>query len=332
VRLPPSIASTFRSDEAIHAAGDMRTHSNASGAAYCQIVQGIAWSGLSVAILSGWFVVTRLGFRHDLGVWDVIALRFGEGAALLTPALLIGPSRLRLDAWPRGIVLAALWGAPFIVLVAIGLRLTSVTLASSVAPALMPVFAGLIAWGFLGEVPHKRQLFGYGMIGAGLVALVHAYFRAEGSLDAAGIAALVVAAMMWALYTLRLRQTALTSLQAASLICFWSALLYLPFYFEFGLSNLTHASVEELLFQSIYQGVMMSVIALFAFNRAISLIGPQAAAAIIALVPVVTTLLAIPVLGEWPSWATSVVVCLVAVGVVFAAVSPKQDNPKGEYR
>jgi drug/metabolite transporter (DMT)-like permease len=307
----------------------MRTHSNASGAAYCQIVQGIAWSGLAVAILSGWFVVTRLGFRHDLGVWDVIALRFGEGAALLTPALLIGPSRLRFDAWPRGIVLAALWGAPFIVLVAIGLRLTSATLASSVAPALMPVFAGLIAWGFLGEVP---QLFGYGMIGAGLVALVHADFRAEGSLDVVGIAALVVAAMMWALYTLRLRQTALTSLQGASLICFWSALLYLPFYFEFGLSNLTHASVAELLFQSIYQGVMMSVIALFAFNRAISLIGPQAAAAIIALVPVVTTLLAIPVLGEWPSRATSVVVCLVAVGVVFSAVSPKQDNLKGEHR
>ena len=99
---------------------------------------------------------------------------------MLTPALLIGPSRLRFAAWPHGIVLAALWGAPFIVLVAIGLRLTSVTLASSVAPALMPVFAGLIAWGFLGEVPHKRQLLGYGMIGAGLVALVHAYFRAEG--------------------------------------------------------------------------------------------------------------------------------------------------------
>lgn len=255
-----------------------------------------------------------------------------KGAALLTPALLIGPSRLRLDAWPRGIVLAALWGAPFIILVAIGLRLTSATLASSVAPALMPVFAGLIGWGFLSQVPHKRQLFGYGLIAAGLLALVYAYFRAEGGLDAVGIAALVVAALMWALYTLRLRRTALTSLQAASLICFWSALLYLPFYFGLRLSNLSHASVTELLFQSIYQGVMMSVIALFSFNRAIALLGPQATAAIIALVPVVTTLMAIPALGEWPSRATSAVVCLVAVGVIFAAVSANQGNPNGENR
>ena len=123
----------------------MPTHSNSSGAASWPLVQGIVWSALSVGILSGWFVVTRLGFRHDLRVWDVIALRFGEGAALLTP-----------------------------------------------------------------------------------------------------------------------------------------------------------------------------------------LVGPRAAAAIIALVPVTTTLLAIPVLGEWPSWSSSAVICLVALGVVFAAVSASQSNLKGE--
>jgi hypothetical protein len=57
------------------------------------IAPGFAWAGLSVAILSGWFVVTRVGFRHALNVWDVTALRFGEGAILLTPTLLVGPSK-----------------------------------------------------------------------------------------------------------------------------------------------------------------------------------------------------------------------------------------------
>jgi drug/metabolite transporter (DMT)-like permease len=306
-------------------------HPNSSGTDSWLTAQGIAWSGLCVAILSGWFVVTRLGLRHDLRVWDVIALRVGEGALLLTPPLMLGPSRLRFQAWPRGIVLAALWGAPFIILVAIGLQLTSATLASSVAPALMPVFAGLIGWGFLSEAVHKRQLLGYGLITAGLLALLFAYFRLEGDLDPIGVTALVVAALMWALYTLRLRRTAFTSLQAASLICFWSALLYLPLYFGLGLSNLARASSGELVFQSLYQGVMMSVVALFAFNRAVALLGSRAAAAIIALVPVVTTLLAIPVLGEWPSLSSAIVICLVALGVVFAA-SANQSNPKGENR
>ena len=260
----------------------------------------------------------------------VIALRFGEGAVLLTPALLVGPLRLRLQVWSHGIVLALLWGAPFILLVGIGLQATSATLSSSVTPALMPVFAGLVAWTFLGERPRGRQLCGFTLIAAGLLALVCAYIQAEGRIDVGGAVALVMAAVMWALYTVELRRTGLTSLQAAALICFWSAISYLPLYVGFGLSNLTRASTGELLFQSVYQGVMMSVVALFAFNRAVVLLGPRAAAAIVALVPVTATLLAIPVLGEWPSWPTAAAICVIALGVVLAAASANPGNKKGE--
>ncbi|HZC96852.1 MAG TPA: DMT family transporter, partial [Bradyrhizobium sp.] len=189
---------------------------------------------------------------------------------------------------------------------------------------------GFIAWTSLAERPRRRQLCGYGLIVAGLLALVYGYVGAEGHLDIGGVAALVTAAVMWALYTLRLRRTGLTSLQAAALICFWSAIFYLPLYVGFGLSNLTRASAGELLFQSVYQGVMMSVVALFAFNRAVVLLGPRAAAAIIALMPVTATLLAIPVLGEWPSWPTAAAICVIALGVVLAAASANQVNKKGE--
>ena len=297
-----------------------------------RMIRGVVWGSLSLAILSGWFVVTRLGLRHDLRVWDITALRFGEGAVLLTPALIVGPLRLRLRVWSRGIVLAALWGAPFILLVGMGLQATSATLTSSVTPALMPVFAGIVAWTFLGERPRGRQLFGFGLIAAGLLALVYGYIRTQGRLDISGAAALVMAAVMWALYTLRLHRTGLTSLQAAALICFWSAILYLPLYFGTGLSNLTHATGGELLFQSIYQGIMMSVVASFAFNRAVVLLGPRAAAPIVALVPVAATLFAIPVLGEWPSWPSGAAICVIALGVAMAAGSANQFNFNGESR
>ena len=201
----------------------MQTHSDASRAAYWQIVEALL--GRSVGcVLSGWFVVTRVGFRHDLRVWDVMALRFGEGAAFLTPALLFGPPRLRVHAWPGGIILAALWGAPFIILVALGLRLTSATMASTVTPALMPVFAGLVAWGIFRQRPSRRHLCGYGMIAAGLFALVCAYFPGRRPLGHRRCRALVVAAVLWALYTLRLPRAGFTSLQAAAFICFWSAI------------------------------------------------------------------------------------------------------------
>ena len=84
--------------------------------AFSVLVKGFAWATLSVGILSGWFVVTRLGLSHHLGIWDVVALRFGEWAVLLTPTLLLGRSKLPLRAWLQGIPLAVLWGAPFILL------------------------------------------------------------------------------------------------------------------------------------------------------------------------------------------------------------------------
>jgi drug/metabolite transporter (DMT)-like permease len=309
---------------------DLSTRSNSVSSGSWRTAQGVVWGSLAVAILSGWFVVTRLGLRQDLRVWDVVALRFGEGAVLLTPALLFGPLRLRFQAWSQGIVLAVFWGAPFILLVGLGLQATSATLTSSVTPALMPVFAGFIAWTFLAERPRRWQLCGYGLIVAGLLALVYDYVWEEGHLELGGVAALVTAAVMWALYALRLRRTGLTSLQAAALMCFWSAIFYLPLYIGLDLSNLSRASAGELLFQSVYQGVLMSVVALFAFNRAVVLLGPRGAAAIIALVPVTAALLAIPILGEWPSWPSAVAVCVIALGVIFAAASGNQGNTKRE--
>jgi hypothetical protein len=108
----------------------------------------------------------------------------------------------------------------------------------------------------------------YGLILAGLLALVYDYVWEEGHLELGGVAALVTAAVMWALYALRLRRNGPTSLQAAALICFWSAIFYLPLYIGLDLSNLSRASAGELLFQSVYQGVLMSVVAILAFNRA----------------------------------------------------------------
>ena len=309
---------------------DLSTRSNSVSSGSWRTAQGMVWGSLAVAILSGWFVVTRLELRQGLRVWDVIALRFGEGAVLLTPALLVGPLRLRFQAWSQGIVLAVLWGAPFILLVGLGLQATSATLTSSVTPALMPVFAGFIAWTFLAERPRRWQLCGYGLIVAGLLALVYSYCWAEGRLDIGGAAALITAAVLWAVYTLRLPRAGVTPLQAAALICFWSAILYLPLYLGLGLSSLTHASEGELVFQSIYQGIMMSVVALFAFNRAVVLLGSRAAAVIVALVPVMATLLAIPVLGEWPSWPSAAAICIIALGGALAATSSNQDNKKGE--
>lgn len=285
-----------------------------------RLAVGFAWAAITVAIFAGWFVVTRFGVtHHTLRVWDVIALRFGGGAILLLPALLVPGRRLPPHLWLEGLFYGILWGAPFVLFVTLGLQLTSAAQASSVTPALMPVFAGLLGWLVFGEVPGALRLAGYAAIVAGLAGLVAVNALSLGRFSPGGIAALVIAAIMWAVYTLRFRRGRMSAMQAAALICVWSAMLYLPVYLIAGLSRLGEASWGELAFQALYQGLLMSAVAIVTFNRAVTLLGAGAATAIIALLPTITTSLAFPVLHEAPSLASWIATAVIAAGVLLAA-------------
>ena len=282
-------------------------------------VTGYAWAGLSVIIFSGWFVATRFSVTRELRIWDITALRFGIGALLLAPTIMRGSSRLPWAAWRKGFVFAMLWGVPFVLLVALGLRLTSAAEAASIAPTIMPVFAGVFAFVFMRQSQGPMRWIGYAAILAGLACLLSAAALNRGAPDPVGVAALVGAGGLWAAYTLIFRASGLTATQAAALICIWSAALFLPVYLFFGLSRFALASWSELLLQIIYQGVLMSGVAIFSFNRAVSQLGPSAATAIIALLPAVVAMLAIPVLAETPTLAEGLSIAVIVIGVLLAS-------------
>jgi hypothetical protein len=105
---------------------------------------GFLWATLALLIFSGWFVITRFSVTRELQIWDIMALRFGVGALLLAPTILRPGACLSAAVWRKGPLLCLLWGAPFVLVVAIGLRLTSAAQAASVAPAAMPVFAEIV--------------------------------------------------------------------------------------------------------------------------------------------------------------------------------------------
>jgi drug/metabolite transporter (DMT)-like permease len=283
------------------------------------MIAGFGWAALSVAIFSGWFVVTRFGVTRELRIWDIAALRFGIGAILLAPAVLCRRRSLSLAAWREGLLFSLLWGLPFVLLVALGLQLTSAALAASITPTLMPVFAGLFSWAFFREKPGRTRSLGYGAIVAGIICLVLAGGPVHGMPNPVGLGALALAAAMWGAYTVLFRRSGLTPVQSAALICIWSAALFLPAYFQLGLSRFRLASAGEIALQASYQGVLMSGVAIVTFNRAVSLLGSAAATAIIALLPAVASLLAILVLGEVPTPIDTLAIAAIVIGVLLAA-------------
>ena len=289
---------------------------------------GRRWLGFALAfaaltIWSGWFAVTRFSLTRELGAYDIAALRLGVGALVLLPPFLRSARGIPRAAWREGAILSACWGAPFVLLLSWGIGLSSAAHAAAITPSTMPVFAGVIGWAVLRDQPGRRRWLGYAVICAGVATLPAMRHPAERPWDAwAANAALLSAAGLWAVYTLRGRRAGLTPLQAAALVCLYSSAAYLPVYALSGVSRLGLAPWPEVALQALYQGVLVSGVAVIAYNRAIALIGPGAAASVVSLVPVMTTLLAIPVLGEWPTPLTTAAVAAIVAGVLLAVRTP----------
>jgi drug/metabolite transporter (DMT)-like permease len=171
----------------------------------------------------------------------------------------------------------------------------------AVRPTLMPVFTGLFAALFLKRRQGITRWLGYAVIVFGLCLLI----GTSGAItpDPLGVAALALAAAMWAFYTLLFRRSGLTPLQAGAMICIGSAILFLPAYMQLGLSRFRLAPVAEISAQVVDQGVLMSGVAIIPFNRAVTLLGPVAVTAIIALLPAAAAILAIPCLARDPAAA-----------------------------
>jgi drug/metabolite transporter (DMT)-like permease len=62
----------------------------------------------------------------------------------------------------------------------------------------------------------------------------------------------------------------------------------------------------------------MSVVAVIALNRAITVLGAGAATAVISLIPVIATLMAIPALGEVPPPVDILGIAMITTGVLLA--------------
>lgn len=291
--------------------------------------RGCALAGAALLIWAGWFVVTRLGVTRELGIYDIAALRLGVGALVLLPAFARSARAIPPAAWREGVVLSACWGAPFVLLLSWGVQLSSAAHAAAITPTAMPVFAGLIGWAALGERPGRTRRVGFAVIAAGVLALCAAAPRAPGSVSGrawdtwAGDASLLAASALWAVYTLRVRRAGLAPLQAAALVCLYSSVVYLPIYALSGVSRLDRAGWAEVALQAFYQGVLVSGVSIIAYNRAIALVGPAAAASVTSLVPVAAALLAVPVLGEMPTPLTAAAVACVAAGAYLAARPPR---------
>jgi len=233
-----------------------------------------------------------------------------------------GLGRDRLG-WGGLAALIAGAGAPYVLVAASGLRLAPAAELSALNPGCVPLFVAAIAWMFAREPVPAAQQAGLALILFGAVILLAANATDFGqSSRMFGAVLSLTAAFMWAVFTVVMRRADLDTLHAVALVSTGSLVIYLPIYVAWRGATLAQAPLAELAIQTVFQGVLVTIVSLLLYGRALVLLGAARGAAFASLVPALSALIAIPLLSEWPSATDWLAIVLISAGVYQASGGP----------
>jgi drug/metabolite transporter (DMT)-like permease len=142
---------------------------------------------------------------------------------------------------------------------------------------------------------------------------------APSALVLTGDAMFLAASALGALYVLQLRNWGIGPIQGAAIVTLYSALVVVPWRLWAASDTLWQVAPHELLWQVLWQGVLIGCVALIALNHAIARLGAERSSALFALVPVLSVLLALLFLGEVPSTPEVAAILAISAGVSIGA-------------
>jgi drug/metabolite transporter (DMT)-like permease len=302
----------------------LRQTADATLAAPVTANRGLLWAALTVLIWAAYPAVTRLGVTQTLSAGDLFALRFGISALLFLPYLVWRASALPGGAWVKGIGLALCQGtlAGFVI---VGLEFAPARHASALTQGVIPAWLLIVGAVFLGHGFGRRSAWAVTLIAAGAAALVIGGFGLDAQV-LRGDVLFLLASLFACGYILQARRYRLPPAAAAAFVAVYTAIGFLPWYFLSGGPSFGAASWAELGLQTVYQGVLIGCISFIALNRAIAGIGALRTSAFISAVPVLTAIIAVPVLGEYPSFVDCAALALITLGVVLASGVPRKED------
>lgn len=283
--------------------------------------RGYLYAGLTVAIWTGFVLVSRMAGKGQLNAFDVTALRFGIAGILLLPLLVVrGLGTLRA---PKRLIACVLTGGiGYALLVYSGFYFAPAAHGSILLSGMMPFLTAILAWAFLDERPGPQQRLALVVIGGGIVCMaVQTFQHGFAGRTWIGDLLFVCASTSWCVFTVLLRRWQIAPWDAAAGVSIASAVVYLPVYLLVLPKNMGAAPWQEIALQGGYQGVLVVIVAMVLFTRAVAELGPTRLAAIIATVPALSALLAVPMLDEPLTGLLPLGIALVTAGALIGALT-----------
>ena len=282
---------------------------------------GFAAAAMVVVFWSGFNIVSRLGGRSALTPFDIAAIRFGVSGTLLLPFFMF---RRRTLTRLQLLILTTLGSLCYGLFVYSGFALAPAAHAGILVNGGIPFATALLSWLVLGYRPGPRAVFSLLIAGLG-IALIG--MQSLGQLDGAparqwlGDVFFLCAATCFAAFGLLLKRWRAPPLETIAGIATVSMALYIPLYLLFLPKAIAAAPMPLILLQCLYQGLIAASIAGLLYTYANQTIGPLKASLMLALVPGLSAVAAVPLLGEPLGAITLVGVVLVTCGAVLGTTN-----------
>jgi drug/metabolite transporter (DMT)-like permease len=282
-------------------------------------LQGYLAALTTAVIWAGFILISRLGGKTGLTGWDIVALRLGTASLVLLPLSLRLPAGTWRDA--RLWTLATLGGLIFLTFVYAGFKLAPAAHGGILLPGMQPFLVTALAWWLMGTRPPRQRLWALLPIALGVicVAMPQILGAHNGPSTLGGDALLLGASLAWAAYSVLVKKWTYDPWLLTRFVALASALLYLPVYLLALPKGLDTVPLSMLVLQGLYQGLGPTILAMILFLRAVAILGAERTGAIVALVPVMAGLGAVPLLGEPLTVWLVAGLLLVSAGAFLAA-------------
>ena len=297
---------------------------------------GVGAGGVAALSWSIYNVAAKFGTAQGFQAQDLMLARFVGAGVLMLPFLLRYGVRGGIRnpggiGWARAIVLTALIGPLFGLLVGVGFVLTPLAHGLVVGPSATMIATSLLGCWFAGEPITGRRIAGIAILVLGLLAL--AWDGVGAALDGAagggmagsgtamdgmvvvGDLAFVAAAWLWGGFTLLVVRWGIDPLRGTAAVGVLSMAVVLPVYF--AVFDLPPVSAVHWVHQAAFQGGLGGCVAVFAYGLAVERLGSVRASLFPSMVPPLGILIAVPVLGQVPGTAQIAGVVLASVGLAI---------------
>lgn len=230
----------------------------------------------TVAIWTGFILVSRLGGKSALTPYDTLALRLGTAALILLPFAGSLPRGAWRDAklW----MLAMLGGLIYGVLIFAAFKFAPAAHGAVLLPGMQPFLIAAVAWALSGARPGRANAVGLVCIGVGIFCVARHELSGDHGWTTEmliGDALLLASSLSWAIYSVLAKKWAYDPWTLTRFVAFGTTVVFMPVYLLWLPKALNEVPLSMLLLQGVYQGAGVTIAAMLLFLKAVQVLGAE---------------------------------------------------------